>query len=96
MDTVIKNTIGIKDWLWNFAVITVLEYKMDDSHGMQHFVNTVLYTRIILEEFADKIIIPGYTKEKEIEIITDAAFVHDLIDHKYIPEEEACAFMHRV
>lgn len=83
-----ENIIGIKPWLWSFAENTVLEFNMDESHGMTHFVNTVLYLRMILEDFANETIIEGMKKNEEIDLLTDAAFAHDLIDRKYMNEAE--------
>lgn len=85
--------MSISDWLWKFALETVEKYKMDDSHGMRHFVNTALYVKLILEDFKDQTIISGYTKSRENEIITDAAFSHDLIDSKYMDENKGIEYL---
>lgn len=78
---------GIKPWLWDFALETIATYSMDDSHGINHFVNTYNYVnRIIEEDFADAVIIPYISIEDTKEILGDAAFAHDLIDGKYINE----------
>ncbi len=82
-----ENTYGIKPWLWTFALDTISIYNIDASHGITHLVNTVLYVRIILDDFRGQQIIQNYTKAEETELIEDAAFVHDLIDKKYMDEQ---------
>ncbi len=78
-----KNKINMKPWLWDLAYNIVKIYDMDASHDLTHFSNTVKYLRLILPEFADVPIIDSLTKQEETEILTEAAFVHDLVDHKY-------------
>ncbi len=78
----------VAPWLWEYALDTIATYNIDTSHGIGHLVNTAIYTRIILEEYASQSIIPSLSKPQEERLITDAAFTHDLIDHKYMPEAE--------
>ncbi len=76
----------IKQWLYDYAVETIAAFNIDESHGITHLVNTYLFARLILREFATQSIIQGYTKAEEEELIADAAFTHDLIDKKYMSE----------
>jgi hypothetical protein len=76
---------GIKQGLWDFALETIDLYRMDDSHGIRHFVCVVLYTRLIMQSSGISPVIPGLTTDAAAEIVIDAAFVHDLVDRKYTP-----------
>ncbi len=91
MTAISHNTYGIKQWLWDFATETIAFYNIDSSHGLGHLVNTAVYARLILEEFASRQIIPGLSKAEEEGLIVDAAFTHDLIDKKYMNEHEGIA-----
>jgi HD superfamily phosphodiesterase len=77
---------GIKEWLWVFANSMIRAYNIDASHGITHLVNTARFAKIILAEFAHETIIPGLSKSAEEELILDAAFIHDLVDRKYMNE----------
>ncbi len=83
--------VPVAPWLWQYALETVTKYNMDESHGMTHFLRTRAYAQLIMdsEEFNSTGIIPGLTKAAEKILILDAAFVHDLIDSKYMDEAEA-------
>ncbi len=88
--------IPVAPWLLDFAVNTIAEYNIDSSHGLGHLINTAIYARIILEEYADVSIIRSLSKPQEESLIIDAAFTHDLIDHKYMTEVEGIARLTRV
>lgn len=81
----------LPQWLWDYAQTAIVRHNIDESHGLWHLVNTVLYTRIIMAEFADRPIIDGLSKQQEYDILSQAAFVHDLIDAKYVDEQAALA-----
>jgi HD superfamily phosphodiesterase len=83
--------ISIDPRFIRFALDTIAEYQMDDSHGLTHFINVTKYASIILNEYRCREIIPGLTKAAETTLILDAAFVHDLIDKKYMDEAEGVA-----
>lgn len=86
----------MESWLWDFALETISKFNMDRSHGIGHFVNTVLYLRMILEEFSHTNIIPGMSKSDEVELMIDAAFAHDLVDSKYMDEGDGIRRLEKV
>jgi len=81
----------IPKYLLNYGNRVILMNDMDMSHDQVHFINTAEYAYQILHssEFKNKHIIPGYTIEEAKEIILLAAYVHDLIDGKYMDETVA-------
>jgi HD superfamily phosphodiesterase len=83
-----ENIHGIKPWLWEFAKETITLYNMDSSHGLQHFINTCSFLKQLLPEFEGRAIIKDIDNITCREILIDAAFSHDLIDGKYMDENE--------
>lgn len=82
----------IKPWLWQYALDIIKKYNMDESHGIQHFINVRIYAMKLLESEEIKSIknlIPDYNVNRsQIEdLILDAAFAHDLIDSKYATDD---------
>jgi hypothetical protein len=78
--------LNIPRRLIQFALKIILDFDMDDSHGIKHFIQVARYVKEICQEFADQSIIPGMEKERETHVLIIAGFVHDLIDSKYVPD----------
>lgn len=87
MSSAMRRPSYIRTWIWNYAAEVVAKCAMDESHGMQHFINTAGYARQILKGEREPIV--GMKRPDAVRVITDAAFVHDLIDGKYRNEKEA-------
>jgi hypothetical protein len=80
----------IPKYLLNHGNRVILTYNMDMSHDQVHFINTAEYAYRLLnsDELKNKTIIKGYTREDVDEIIVLSAYSHDLIDGKYMNEDE--------
>lgn len=87
------NTMIVPKWLWNYAKDVSRKCGFDDSHSLRHFVNTVVYTKMIINHMRAELdvmplLVPGVSQDLAEEILSVAAFSHDLIDKKYMLEEE--------
>lgn len=78
-----KIVYTIKTWMMDFANLTIEKFSIDNSHGMEHFIDAVDQVTKILSA-VNMQIITGYSKQAENELILDAAFLHDTIDLKYV------------
>lgn len=65
-------------------------YKIDRSHGIQHSVGTMLYAGNILNDYLSHgtHLIKGLSQDTAALLINVAAFIHDMMDDKYIKENE--------
>lgn len=66
--------------IFHYITMACSAYPIDESHGLYHSLNTLVYTSNILQE---EIAVNPYLKEQE-RIIHTAALLHDMVDHKYI------------
>lgn len=80
----------IPKYLLNYGNRVILTYNMDMSHDQVHFINTAEYAYRLLnsDEIKNKTIIDGYNRKDVEEIIILSAYCHDLIDSKYMDEDE--------
>ncbi len=83
----------VNKWLYDYAISIINRYGIDESHGIKHYFNVMNYAQQILvsEEIKSKTLIEGSTLSRyDVELVVlDAAFCHDLIDSKYVNEEQA-------
>ncbi len=65
-------------------------YEIDCSHGIQHSFGTMHYTGIILDYYLARktILIEGFSQDTAILFIKITAFVHDMMDDKYVIENK--------
>lgn len=75
----------IPKWMKKYALHTIKKYKMDSSHDLTHFYNVARFADYIMKTNYQDIFI---TTRR---LLIHAAFVHDLIDKKYMLEEEGIA-----
>lgn len=69
-------TVDPPEWLTVLAMTTVAVYNMDESHGINHFLN-VRRNAIMLG-------INASLPTSRLMVVADAAYAHDLIDTKYV------------
>lgn len=77
--------------LINFALITVKNLHIDESHGLSHALNVLQHSHNILESELPKH--PSLQDQREI--IYSSALVHDLCDKKYMDEYQGIQNIHR-
>ena len=85
----------LPSWLVSYADEVIKKYNIDSSHDQTHFHNTAEYAWKIVNSsefsghaFNSDFIISGFEPHDAIEIVILAAYSHDLIDSKYMNEEE--------
>lgn len=82
---------NIPKWMIDYAKSVIKKYNMDSSHDMVHFKNVANLAELILhtdgEVLSTQEIFPGIPFTTCRNIIIHAAFVHDLIDNKYMDEK---------
>lgn len=72
-----------------FANLIILKYHIDDSHGIDHARSVASLAADIVNDITQsqinkKSLITGLDEAEAVWIIANAAFVHDLIDQKYV------------
>ena len=70
--------------LFHFVLLITNRYKIDDSHGLSHSMNTLHYAQQI---YNDEVIEHPILKEQE-KIIYASAILHDMCDKKYMDERD--------
>lgn len=77
--------------LINFAVLTVKQLNIDESHGLSHALNVLHHSHNILEsEVTSR---PHLDIQRDI--IYTSALVHDLCDKKYMDEYQGIQNIHK-
>lgn len=70
--------------LFRYVLTTSLKYHIDESHGLQHSMNTLFYAnQIFLSELPKKPHIRPHER-----IIYTSAILHDMCDKKYLDQEQ--------
>ena len=69
--------------LVNFALLTVKQYQIDESHGLSHALNVLHHSHNILESELQS---HPYLEEQR-DIIYTSALMHDLCDDKYMNQQ---------
>jgi HD superfamily phosphodiesterase len=77
---------GVHPKLIDYAVKIIEKYNIDDSHGIEHARQVV---KLVIELF-DKVNprVRNWSREDTRHIAITAAFVHDIIDDKYMGDNE--------
>jgi HD superfamily phosphodiesterase len=70
--------------LFNFILLTSIKHNIDESHGLSHSMNTLLFANKIFES---EVIRKPQLMEQE-RIIYVSALLHDMCDKKYMNENE--------
>lgn len=70
--------------LFNFVLLTIGKYNIDESHGLSHAIDILVYTNRIFEE---EVIAKPQLKKYERTIYI-SAILHDMCDKKYMDENE--------
>ena len=70
--------------LFRFVITTAAKYKIDESHGLIHSMNTLHYTH---EIFSNEAIRYPFMREQE-KVAYIAAVIHDMCDKKYMDQEK--------
>ena len=65
--------------LFRYVLTTTLRYNIDESHGLQHSMNTLYYANQI---FRDEVLIQPKIQSQE-RLIYVSAILHDMCDKKY-------------
>lgn len=75
-------------WAVNYAKKVIAKYKIDKSHDLGHLTNVAAYAKRILERIPTNVQLhPDLDRSTAVFLIILAAFVHDLIDKKYMDED---------
>lgn len=70
--------------LFDYVLITISKYNIDESHGLSHAMNSLTYANSIFEtEIIDKPEIKDHEK-----IIYVSSVLHDMCDKKYMDQKE--------
>jgi HD superfamily phosphodiesterase len=77
--------------LVNFALITVRNLRIDESHGVSHSLNVLHHAHNILES---ELVTSPYL-ESQRDIIYSSAVIHDLCDKKYMDEFHGIQNIHK-
>ena len=77
--------------LFNYILMTTTKYNIDESHGVSHSMNVLLYTHNI---FSAEVPVHQYLKPQE-KIIYISALLHDMCDKKYVNETEGLVDIER-
>ena len=70
--------------LFNFILLTSVKHKIDESHGLSHSMNTLLFANKIFEH---EVIRKPELLEQE-RVIYVSALLHDMCDKKYMNEND--------
>jgi HD superfamily phosphodiesterase len=70
--------------LFNFILLTSVKHKIDESHGLSHSMNTLLFANKIFE---NEVIRKPQLLEQE-RVIYVSALLHDMCDKKYMNEND--------
>ena len=70
--------------LFNFILLTSVKHKIDESHGLSHSMNTLLFANKIFES---EVIRKPKLLEQE-RVIYVSALLHDMCDKKYMNEND--------
>jgi len=70
--------------LFNFILLTSAKHKIDESHGLSHSMNTLLFANKIFE---NEVMRKPQLLEQE-RVIYVSALLHDMCDKKYMNENE--------
>ena len=70
--------------LFNFILLTSVKHNIDESHGLSHSMNTLLFANKIFES---EVIRKPQLMEQE-RVIYVSALLHDMCDKKYMNENE--------
>jgi hypothetical protein len=85
----------IPPWLVAYAHSVVKTHNIDSSHGVDHGIAVAKYAATITDcqdcclDKSHCNLIPGLSHDDARRVIIIAAFVHDLVDHKYVDPIEA-------
>lgn len=95
----VKRPVEIPKWMWEYAERQVKEYNFDSSHDMEHFVNVFYYVSYLISQ-GERYSLPWCGdhpdgKKRSRRIVLQAAFLHDLIDRKYVDEKDAIIRLRR-
>lgn len=80
--------MDIPDWLYQYATKVLRDANFDSSHDMTHFLNVYNFAKQIISEEEGELI-SGLPNEIAKEIILYAAFIHDVVDSKYVNSDLA-------
>ena len=70
--------------LFNYVLLTISKYNIDESHGLSHAMNSLTYANEIFER---EVIEKPYIKHHE-KIIYVSSILHDMCDKKYMDQKE--------
>ncbi len=71
-----------------YANQLIIQHKIDESHGIDHAQAVAEWAAKIVHSYpAKQTLIEGLDSQEAIIVIITAAYVHDLIDHKYVKKE---------
>ena len=70
--------------LFNYVLLTISKYSIDESHGLSHAMNSLTYANEIFER---EVIEKPYIQQHE-KIIYVSSILHDMCDKKYMDQKE--------
>ena len=70
--------------LFNYVLLTISKYNIDESHGLSHAMNSLTYANEIFER---EVIEKPYIQQHE-KIIYVSSILHDMCDKKYMDQKE--------
>lgn len=77
---------GVQSKLIDYAVKIIEKYNIDDSHGIAHAMRVINYVRELFNVVSPRV--RDWSSEDTEHITITAAFVHDVIDNKYMGVNE--------
>lgn len=70
--------------LFDYVLITISKYNIDESHGLSHAMNSLTYANSIFEK---EVIQKPYIRPHE-KVIYVSSILHDMCDKKYMNQQE--------
>ncbi len=70
--------------LFNYVLLTISKYNIDESHGLSHAMNSLTYANEIFEK---EVIEKPYIQDHE-KIIYISSILHDMCDKKYMSQKD--------
>lgn len=86
----------IPKWMWEYVLKAIKDHNFDSSHDQRHFVNVYNYAKALMDagEPFEWVSPDGSgSRERAYRIVLHAAFLHDIIDRKYVDEKVAIVRM---
>lgn len=79
----------IPKWMWVYVLKEIRDNNFDSSHDERHFVNVYTYARFLMDAGEPFDWEGSGCKERARRIVLHAAFLHDVIDKKYVEPTNA-------